>query len=127
MINRRFAQLAAAVAAVAALSVVALEAGAARAEDDNSFSAAAANVVVESNTSLLAIPLHAGVPTGSTIAPGGPSNKVIALWVAVFTLGAVAIILLAYLQKRRVEAYRAAAEQDKLDARSKAADDDAEG
>ena len=79
---------------------------------------------------MLAIPYHAGVPTGSTIPPGGPSNKVIALWTAVFVLGAVAIVLLAYLQKRRVEAYRRAAEQAKQEAqqeaRSKSAGDNSD-
>jgi hypothetical protein len=114
--NRRIAQFAVAVA----LGLVAVLAGAAWAEDN---AVTSTNVPVESNSSVLAIPYHAGVPTGSTIPPGGPSNKVIVLWVTVFTLGAVAIILLAYLQKRRVEAYRHAADRDKREAGSKATDD----
>jgi hypothetical protein len=108
--NRRFAQFA------VALGLVAVLAGAAWAEDN---AVTSTNVPVESNSSVLALPRHAGVPTGSTIPPGGPSSKVIALWVTVFVLGAVAIILLAYLQKRRVEAYRKAVEQEKKDALNK--------
>lgn len=112
MINRRFVKVAAAVT----LGWVALLAGAAWAEDN---AVPSTNVPVESDSSSLAIPYRAGVPTGTTIPPGGPSNKVLALWIAVFVLGAVSIILLAYLQKRRVEAYRQVAEQDKKDALNK--------
>jgi hypothetical protein len=124
VINRRSAQLAISVAAAVVLALAAVQAGTARAEDS---AAAATNVAVESNTNLLAVPLHPGVPTGSTIPPGGHGRREYTAWAAVFVLGFVAIILLAYLQKRRVKAYRMAAEQDKLDARSKSADDDAEG
>ncbi len=117
MSNRRFEKVAFALA----LGLVAVLAGAASAEDN---AVTSTNVPAESNSSALSINYHAGVPTGSTIPTGRPNTRVLMAWGAVFVLGALSIILLASLQKRRVVAYRKAVEQDKQDkqdARNKAA------